>query len=103
MMKTLRTYSWALLAVTAVAVLLAVSSPAAAQCAMCKTTAEAQAPAAARALNFGILTLLVPPVAIFSAFFLVALRHLYADDPTRALRHRVTGLVRKLALRLSRK
>ncbi len=54
--------------------LLAGAPPARAQCAMCKTTAEAQAPATIHALNFGILTLLIPPVAIFISFFFAALR-----------------------------
>jgi hypothetical protein len=43
---------------------------AAAQCAMCKTTAEASGEA--QGLNLGILFLLAPPLAIFCAIFWTA-------------------------------
>ncbi|MBI4469391.1 MAG: hypothetical protein HY650_08740 [Acidobacteria bacterium] len=55
---------------------------ASAQCAMCKTTAEGQAPEAVRALNFGILTLLIPPLLIFSAFFVLAFREIRLQGST---------------------
>ncbi len=44
-----------------------------AQCPMCRTAVE-HAGAAARTLNFGIVVLLVPPVAIFCSIFAVAYR-----------------------------
>jgi len=42
-----------------------------AQCPMCRTAA-ARDPAAARALNLGILLLFIPAVALFSGVFLLA-------------------------------
>jgi hypothetical protein len=43
-----------------------------AQCALCRTAVEGAGVKAARAMNLGILVLLVPPVAIFCAIFAVA-------------------------------
>jgi len=45
-----------------------------AQCAMCKTVASAQSRQAMASLNYGILFLLVPPVAIMSGLLLFAFR-----------------------------
>ena len=45
-----------------------------AQCAMCKTVAAAQSKEAMASLNYGILFLLVPPVAIMSGILLYAFR-----------------------------
>jgi hypothetical protein len=47
-----------------------------AQCAMCRTAVGSSAEAAklARSLNFAILILLIPPVAIFCGIFLAAFR-----------------------------
>ncbi|HKS30468.1 MAG TPA: hypothetical protein VJS44_21760 [Pyrinomonadaceae bacterium] len=52
-----------------------------AQCAMCKASVQAGAnssvnpQAFANTLNFAILVLLIPPVVIFSALFIVLLRY----------------------------
>ena len=43
-----------------------------AQCALCRTAVEGAGRSAARAMNLGILVLLVPPVAIFCAIFAIA-------------------------------
>jgi hypothetical protein len=44
-------------------------------CSMCNTVASAQSENAARALNHGILFLLIPPVTIMSAILVLAFRH----------------------------
>jgi hypothetical protein len=56
--------------------LLACASPhpARAQCAMCKASASALDGPGAKNLNYAILVLLCPPVAIFCAIFVVAYR-----------------------------
>jgi hypothetical protein len=46
-----------------------------AQCALCRTAAEQAGAETAKALNLGILMLLIPPVAIFCVIFAVAVRH----------------------------
>ncbi|HEX8175323.1 MAG TPA: hypothetical protein VF543_09395 [Pyrinomonadaceae bacterium] len=52
-----------------------------AQCAMCKASVQAGAnssvnpQALANSLNFAVLVLLIPPVLIFSALFIVLLRY----------------------------
>src|SRR3989442_7623048 len=55
-------------------------------CAMCYTTAAAAGPGAARALDLGILVLLVPTLVLFVAVFGFALRRAAAGDasPLRA-------------------
>jgi heme/copper-type cytochrome/quinol oxidase subunit 2 len=45
-----------------------------AQCALCRTALQDSGETAARAMNLGILVLLVPPVAIFCTIFVVAYR-----------------------------
>jgi heme/copper-type cytochrome/quinol oxidase subunit 2 len=51
-------------------------SAALAQCAMCKSTVEGdpQAAAASRQLDLAVLVLLIPPVLIFIAFFVLIYR-----------------------------
>lgn len=54
------------------------ASNALAQCAMCRANAQASAgsqPAISEPLNLAILVLLIPPVLIFCAIFLVLLRY----------------------------
>jgi hypothetical protein len=48
-------------------------------CALCYTTAAAAGAAAARSLNFGILTLLVPALLLFVAVFVLLLRRAHAS------------------------
>ncbi len=48
------------------------AAPALAQCSMCRTAAAAQGPAAARAMNMGVLILLTPAVALFSGIIALA-------------------------------
>jgi hypothetical protein len=43
-----------------------------AQCALCRTALQDAGETTARAMNLGILVLLVPPVAIFCTIFAVA-------------------------------
>jgi ABC-type methionine transport system permease subunit len=50
-----------------------------AQCALCRT-AVSKTGNMARTLNFGILVLLVPPVAIFCSIFVVALKRRKESD-----------------------
>ena len=57
----------------AAALLVALSAgDAAAQCAMCKTSASNLEPGGVKNLNLAVLLLLVPPVAIFCGFFFAA-------------------------------
>ncbi len=62
--------------VAALAVLAFVLNPAEtfAQCALCRTALEQGGGEAAKAMNLGILVLLVPPVAMFCAIFAVAIK-----------------------------
>ena len=63
-----------------VLLLLAVTAaPAAAQCAMCYSTAAAQDSEAIKALNLGILVLLIPPVAVMVGILLLAFRYRNSD------------------------
>ena len=67
-------------AIARAVLLLAVTAPpAAAQCAMCYSTAAAQDSEAIKALNLGILVLLIPPVAIMGGILLLAFRYRNAD------------------------
>ncbi len=70
-----------MLARVALAVLLLAmtAGPAAAQCAMCYQNAAAQDARAMRALNFGILLLLIPPVTIMAGILGLAFRYRNAD------------------------
>jgi len=64
-----------LLLVCAAAILiLGLSAPAAAQCAMCRASVQNNA-VFVRGLNLGVLVLLTPPLAIFCSIFIVAYRH----------------------------
>ena len=56
----------------AVALLLLACVGAAAQCAMCKSSASSLDSGGVKHLNFAILLLLVPPVGIFCGFFVAA-------------------------------
>lgn len=59
------------------------SAPAAlAQCAMCKAAAAASGNNVAETLNTAILVLLIPPVLIFCAIFVVAYRLREAEGDT---------------------
>lgn len=69
---TLRLTLAAALALAAAAALC--GADAQAQCALCRSALQNAGETTARAMNLGILVLLVPPVAIFCAIFAVALR-----------------------------
>lgn len=58
-------------------ILLAITQPSFAQCAMCKAAIEGStdAAAAAKGLNLAALVLLVPPVSIFAGLFGVVYRY----------------------------
>ncbi|MCA1591945.1 MAG: hypothetical protein LC754_04695 [Acidobacteria bacterium] len=61
--------------------LLFICTPgAAAQCALCRTALEKGGEQTARAINTGILVLLVPPVAIFCSVFVAVIKSKKADD-----------------------
>ncbi len=57
-------------------VLVFLSSPASAQCPLCRLAVEnsSQASLMGRGLNLGILVLLVPPVSIFCSIFFLAFK-----------------------------
>lgn len=60
-----------LLLIGAGAIVLALTAPAFAQCAMCKAAIEGStdAAAASKGLNLAALVLLIPPVSIFAGLF----------------------------------
>jgi hypothetical protein len=58
----------------AVFCILLLSEPTFAQCAMCRASLGANS-SFLRNFNIGVLVLLVPPVSIFCAIFVVAYRH----------------------------
>jgi hypothetical protein len=76
--KTLFNVLPAALALAALAALQPVA--ALAQCPMCRTAIDHAGGAAARTLNFGIVVLLIPPVAIFCSIFAVAYKKVKGED-----------------------
>lgn len=81
-MKAGRRIRIALITAGVIAIVLALSSPALSQCAMCKTavTGSPEAKKLAESLNFAIIVLLVPPVMIFCGIFYAAFRRLKNSD-----------------------
>ena len=63
--------------------LLAAPAPSAAQCAMCKSSASGLDGTGAKNLNYAVVVLLFPPVAIFCALFVVAYRRRDPPDGKR--------------------
>lgn len=61
--------------------LTVMSTPALAQCPLCKLSLEnsSQAATFGRGLNLGILVLLVPPVTIFCSIFFLAFKYRKAE------------------------
>ena len=51
-----------------------------AQCAMCKSAVQGAGEQATRAMNSGILVLLIPPVAIFCTIFAVFIKYKNGGD-----------------------
>jgi len=83
-MKQMSNKQWFILAAVALATALVNAPELLAQgCAMCKTVAAAQSKEAAASLNWGILLLLVPPVAIMSSLLLFAFRCRNAPRPSQ--------------------
>ena len=81
MNRRAKTFYCFLLAALALAALSALCPAGAlAQCPMCRTALEHGGAAAARTLNFGIVVLLVPPVAIFCSIFAVAYKKVKGED-----------------------
>jgi hypothetical protein len=81
-MKALR-FGKCLWSAAVAALMLAVCSmPVVAQCAMCRAAFNDGASGAsmAQSLNRGIIILLIPPVAIFCAFFIAAIKYRKAPD-----------------------
>lgn len=72
-----RRYRLIIIAAFAIACIIVSSSPALAQCAMCKAAVEGATDGAAliRRLNLGIFILLVPPVGMFCGAFGLAYRY----------------------------
>ena len=78
-MSRRRPTNLALIVLTACAALallaLCPAESALAQCPMCRTGAMSAGAGAMRALNLGILVLLIPPVGIFCSIFVIALKN----------------------------
>ena len=71
---------WIFTGLAMLAFMLVGSIPVFAQCSMCNAVASAQSEGATKALNHGILLLLIPPVGIMSAILIWAFR--YRNPPT---------------------
>ena len=69
----------ALIAAGLVLVLIAPAG-ADAQCAMCRSALQGAGDQAARAINSGMLVLLIPPVAIFCSIFAVFIKYKNDDE-----------------------
>ena len=63
--------------------LFVAAASSAAQCAMCKASAQGLDGAGARNLNYAVVVLLCPPVAIFCALFVAAYRRRDPPDDRR--------------------
>ncbi len=74
-MRPGRVTNWLLLALAIGVALTALCVPALAQCAMCKASAAGLDAQSAKQLNFGIVVMVSPPVAIFSAFIYLTYKH----------------------------
>lgn len=70
-------------AALALAAALLGAGEAGAQCPLCRTALEGASAATARAMNLGILVLLVPPVAIFCALFAALRRKPEGEEEER--------------------
>ena len=68
----------------ALALALSLAAPLAAQCAMCKASAGALDGTSAKNLNYAVIVLLCPPVAIFCVLFVVAYRRREPPDDGRS-------------------
>ena len=84
-MRPTRDKLWRLLPTATLFALLvfAAAAPSSAQCAMCKASASALDGTSARNLNYAVVVLLCPPVAIFCALFVVAYRRREPPDDRR--------------------
>jgi hypothetical protein len=77
--KVHRTVRLALIVLAIALVCVWLSEPALAQCVMCRASLSGNSNFA-RHLNIGTLVLLVPPVSIFCAIFLLAFRHRKSEE-----------------------
>lgn len=84
-MSLTRANFWGLIRAAALFALLLLSAPAPtpAQCAMCKASASNLDATGAKNLNYAVVVLLFPPVAIFCALFVVAYRRRDPPDDRR--------------------
>jgi hypothetical protein len=73
-MKAHRAISILILAAIACACAFLLAEPAFAQCVMCRASLGNNS-SFIRSFNIGVLVLLVPPVSIFCAVFVIAIRH----------------------------
>lgn len=82
-----RTSAARLMSMAAITLLLlaALCVPALAQCAMCKASLSGSTNGAAfaKGLNLGVLVLLLPPVTMFSAIFIIAFKHRNAEKSSK--------------------
>ena len=67
----------------ALLLLLFAPLPASAQCAMCKSSASGLDGTGAKNLNYAVVVLLCPPVAIFCALFVAAYKRRNPPDDRR--------------------
>jgi uncharacterized membrane protein len=83
-MKARRKIKTVLIAAGVILIVLALSIPALAQCAMCKTglAGSPEAKKLAESLNLAVIVLLIPPVMIFCGIFLAAFRRMRKSDET---------------------
>lgn len=87
-MKPATTKKFVLVTFAAIVALLALCPETFAQCPMCRT---AVTNSGAKAMNLGILVLLIPPVSMFCSVFVIAYRYRKAradDGGTTGDRHR---------------
>ncbi len=63
-----------LIALVTIAILVMLAEPAFAQCSMCRASLAGSNASFVKNLNIGVLVLLVPPVTIFCAIFVVLKR-----------------------------
>ena len=82
------------------AMLVAASPSALAQCAMCRAAISNSAEAASMAssMNLAVLVLLIPPVALFCAIFVVAYRYRKAPDESASSALQEQSLSRRAAV-----
>lgn len=86
MSASTRTIRMLMLALAAAAVWLWLAPGAEAQCALCRAALEKGGEQTARAMDLGIVVLLVPPVTLFCSIFAVVYKSRGAEAPAEPSR-----------------